>query len=357
MSLLSLQTVTKIFGGLTAVNEVSFDVEQGSIVGLIGPNGAGKTTVFNLITGNYVPDGGDIRFAGQSIKGMKPHTIVSLGIARTFQSIRLFPTLPLVENVLAGRHCRMHSGIIGSMFHTPAQRREERAALERAMNELEFVGLADSYAEEAGSLSYGNQRLLDTARHRVHRRAYGQVDHATRHGFGGGFEAGDTRPVVWRRICVEAHENPFLGRYVPKIRRTLGRDRPRVQSELCAVCSAYPQISLLVLRRQRGDLFRVFADWTIGGSAAQIADFSEEVDSGILVPSPLVRQIILIEDGLGGTHRFACTAVDALVGVDVQRAGTLVNAVDGALVHASLVLDIHARLSDYIWHGILLNKY
>jgi len=202
-----------------------------------------------------------------------------------------------------------------------------------------------------------NQRLLDTARHRVHRRAYGQVDHATRHGFGGGFEAGDTRPVVWRRICVEAHENPFLGRYVPKIRRTLGRDRPRVQSELCAVCSAYPQISLLVLRRQRGDLFRVFADWTIGGSAAQIADFSEEVDSGILVPSPLVRQIILIEDGLGGAHRFACTAVDALVGVDVQRAGTLVNAVDGALVHASLVLDIHARLSDYIWHGILLNKY
>ena len=164
MSLLSLQTVTKIFGGLTAVNEVSFDVEQGSIVGLIGPNGAGKTTVFNLITGNYVPDGGDIRFAGQSIKGMKPHTIVGLGIARTFQSIRLFPTLPLVENVLAGRHCRMHSGIIGSMFHTPAQRREERAALERAMNELEFVGLADSYAEEAGSLSYGNQRLLEIAR-------------------------------------------------------------------------------------------------------------------------------------------------------------------------------------------------
>ena len=160
MSLLSLQTVTKIFGGLTAVNEVSFDVEQGSIVGLIGPNGAGKTTVFNLITGNYVPDGGDIRFAGQSIKGMKPHTIVGLGIARTFQSIRLFPTLPLVENVLAGRHCRMHRGIIGSMFHTPAQRREERAALERAMNELEFVGLADSYAEEAGSLSDPESAVL-----------------------------------------------------------------------------------------------------------------------------------------------------------------------------------------------------
>lgn len=152
------------FGGLTAVDDFSLLIGRTEIAGLIGPNGAGKTTVFNLITGNYVPDGGDIRFAGQSIKGMKPHTIVSLGIARTFQSIRLFPTLPLVENVLAGRHCRMHSGIIGSMFHTPAQRREERAALERAMNELEFVGLADSYAEEAGSLSYGNQRLLEIAR-------------------------------------------------------------------------------------------------------------------------------------------------------------------------------------------------
>ena len=164
MSLLSLQHVSKIFGGLVAVNDVSFEVEQGSIVGLIGPNGAGKTTVFNLITGNYVPDGGDIRFSGQSIKGMKPHTIVSLGIARTFQSIRLFPTLPLVENVLAGRHCRMHSGILSSMCRTPSQRREERAALERAMAELDFVGLAGSYAEEAGSLSYGNKRLLEMAR-------------------------------------------------------------------------------------------------------------------------------------------------------------------------------------------------
>ena len=162
--LLDVQHVTMRFGGITAVNDLSMRIPTGSITGLIGPNGAGKTTVFNLITGNYVPDGGDIRFAGQSIKGMKPHTIVGLGIARTFQSIRLFPTLPLVENVLAGRHCRMHSGIIGSMFHTPAQRREERAALERAMNELEFVGLADSYAEEAGSLSYGNQRLLEIAR-------------------------------------------------------------------------------------------------------------------------------------------------------------------------------------------------
>ena len=164
MSLLSLREVTKIFGGLVAVNGVSFDVEEGSIVGLIGPNGAGKTTVFNLITGNYVPDAGDIHFDDRSIKGKKPHALVKLGIARTFQSIRLFPTLPVLENVLAGRHCRMQSGLFASMFHTPAQRRDERHAIERAMAELDFVGLADRYAETASSLSYGNQRLLEMAR-------------------------------------------------------------------------------------------------------------------------------------------------------------------------------------------------
>lgn len=164
MSLLSLEGVTKIFGGLIAVNEVSFDVEEGSIVGLIGPNGAGKTTVFNLITGNYTPESGDIRFAGKSIRGMKPHLIVSLGIARTFQSIRLFPTLPALENVLAGRHCRMHSGVLSSMFHTKKQQKEEEAGLERSLQELEFVGLSHFWNEAAGSLSYGNQRLLEIAR-------------------------------------------------------------------------------------------------------------------------------------------------------------------------------------------------
>lgn len=164
MSLLSLREVTKIFGGLVAVNGVSFDVEEGSIVGLIGPNGAGKTTVFNLITGNYAPDAGDIHFADRSIKGKKPHALVNMGIARTFQSIRLFPTLSVLENVLAGRHCRMGSGLFASMFHTPAQRRDERRAIERAMTELEFVGLTEKYAETAKSLSYGNQRLLEMAR-------------------------------------------------------------------------------------------------------------------------------------------------------------------------------------------------
>ena len=162
--LLNLSGVTKTFGGLVAVNDVSFSVEQGSVMGIIGPNGAGKTTVFNLITGNYTPDRGEILFRGQSLVGRKPHCIVDMGIARTFQSIRLFPSLPVLENVLAGRHCRMSSGMLASMFRTPAQRREEKEARERAMSELEFVGLAECHDEEAGSLSYGNRRLLEMAR-------------------------------------------------------------------------------------------------------------------------------------------------------------------------------------------------
>lgn len=164
MTLLSLHNVTKIFGRLIAVNNVSFDVEQGSIVGLIGPNGAGKTTVFNLITGSYTPNSGDIRFAGQSIQKMKPHAIVNLGIARTFQSIRLFSSLPVIENVLVGRDVRMQSGLLDCMFHLLPQRQEEQAAIERAISELEFVGLANCYSDEAQSLSYGNQRLLEIAR-------------------------------------------------------------------------------------------------------------------------------------------------------------------------------------------------
>ncbi len=162
--LLSLENVTKTFGGLKAVNNMSFDIANGSVIGIIGPNGAGKTTVFNLITGNYIPDSGDIRFQGQSLVKLKPHEIVEKGIARTFQSIRLFSDLPVIENVLAGRHCRMQSGLFSSLFRIPKQQKEEKIALDRAMEELEFVGLAQMWKERAGSLSYGNQRLLEMAR-------------------------------------------------------------------------------------------------------------------------------------------------------------------------------------------------
>ncbi len=163
-SLLQLANVTKVFGGLTATREVSFSVERGGIIGLIGPNGAGKTTVFNCITGNYTPEKGDIYFKNTRITGIPPYKLVKMGIARTFQSIRLFPTMLVVENVLAGHHCRMSAGVVSSMLRLPSQRREEKAALDRCMQELAFVGLDGKYKEEAGSLSYGNQRLLEIAR-------------------------------------------------------------------------------------------------------------------------------------------------------------------------------------------------
>ena len=162
--LLSLTGLTKSFGGLMAVNEVSFDVGEGAVVGLIGPNGAGKTTVFNLITGNHRADRGTILFEGKDITNWKTHRIVRLGIARTFQTIRLFQNLSVLENVLAGCHCRMRSGPAAAMLRLPGERREEKAALERALAELAFVGLAGQEMQLAKNLSYGSQRLLEIAR-------------------------------------------------------------------------------------------------------------------------------------------------------------------------------------------------
>jgi len=164
MSLLDLANITKSFGGLMAVNEVSFDVEEGTIVGLIGPNGAGKTTVFNLITGNHRADRGTVRFGGRDVTNWPTHRIVKLGIARTFQTIRLFQNLSVLENVLAGCHSRMSSGSISAMLRTPGERREESAALARALGELAFVGLQGQEMQLAKNLSYGSQRLLEIAR-------------------------------------------------------------------------------------------------------------------------------------------------------------------------------------------------
>lgn len=164
MSLLGIQNLTKSFGGLMAVNEVSFDVEEGTIVGLIGPNGAGKTTVFNLITGNHRSDRGEVRFEGKDITNWLTHRIVKLGIARTFQTIRLFQNLSVLENVLAGCHCRMNSGSVTAMLRMPGERREEKAALARSLEELAFVGLAGQEMQLAKNLSYGSQRLLEIAR-------------------------------------------------------------------------------------------------------------------------------------------------------------------------------------------------
>ncbi len=164
MSVLSINRLTKNFGGLTAVSNVSFEVEFGEIVGLIGPNGAGKTTVFNLITGIYRPDQGEITFNQASVVGRLTHRIISMGIGRTFQTIRLFQNLSVLENVLAGCHCQMKAGVLSSIIHTPGQRKEEKRALLEALHFLEFVQLAHEVQQLAKNLSYGNQRLLEIAR-------------------------------------------------------------------------------------------------------------------------------------------------------------------------------------------------
>lgn len=164
MTLLTLKSVSKSFGGLRAVKDISFDLTEGTVTGLIGPNGAGKTTVFNIITGNYRPDGGDIFFEGASIIKQPTHRIVRLGIGRTFQTIRLFQNLSVLENVLAGCHGRMRSGFIEAMIRTPAMKKEEREAVDCALSELDFVGLLPLAEQAAGNISHGNQRLLEIAR-------------------------------------------------------------------------------------------------------------------------------------------------------------------------------------------------
>jgi branched-chain amino acid transport system ATP-binding protein len=162
--LLWLNNVTKTFGGLVAVAGFSAGVERGEVVGLIGPNGAGKTTVFNLITGSIRPDSGHVFFSVRSLARFRPNRIVRLGIARTFQTIRLFPHMSVLENVLSGRHCRMGQGLLASLLRLPAQRAEERQVLGSAMEELDFVGLAPKWDLPAGGLSYGEQRRLEIAR-------------------------------------------------------------------------------------------------------------------------------------------------------------------------------------------------
>ncbi len=164
MSLLEVRSVSVTFGGVAALKQVTFALGENEIVGLIGPNGAGKTTTFNLITGNYRADRGSIRFGDRTLLGMKTHRIVMLGVARTFQNIRLFQQITALENVLAGRHCRTRAGLFAAMFRPPGQVKEERAALERAIAELAFVGLREQGMELAKNLSYGNQRRLEIAR-------------------------------------------------------------------------------------------------------------------------------------------------------------------------------------------------
>jgi branched-chain amino acid transport system ATP-binding protein len=165
VAVLSAEHITKKFGGLVAVNNVSFDIPQHSIVSLIGPNGAGKTTLFNMLTGLYRPTQGRILLGERDITNMRPDVITKYGVARTFQNIRLFGAMTAVENVMVGHHARMRSGLFGSIFRPPWVRREELQTRERARELLAYVGLRDrDFDQLASQLPYGNQRRVEIAR-------------------------------------------------------------------------------------------------------------------------------------------------------------------------------------------------
>jgi branched-chain amino acid transport system ATP-binding protein len=157
--------VAKIFGGLVAVSDVAFGIRRGSIASIIGPNGAGKTTFFNMLTGFYTPTVGSIRFDGRDITGWRPDKITALGVARTFQNIRLFATMTAVENCQVGQHARMRAGIFGSIVRKPRVRREERETEEKAREMLSYVGLSPKLHDHMSvNLSYGDQRRVEIAR-------------------------------------------------------------------------------------------------------------------------------------------------------------------------------------------------
>lgn len=164
MSVLKLDRVSKQFGGLRAVKLLDMDIPDGKILSLIGPNGAGKTTVFNMITGVYPPTDGSITYQGKTINGLKSSKIISLGIARTFQNIRLFKSMTVLENVQVGMHCRTRSGAVRALLKTPFEKSEENEITRKSMEILEFLGLYRHYNEYASNLPYGDQRRLEIAR-------------------------------------------------------------------------------------------------------------------------------------------------------------------------------------------------
>ena len=163
-TLLQATDLTVKFGGLTALDSVSFSIKRGEILGLIGPNGAGKTTCFNAITGVYRPTSGSVIFDGAPLGKLKRHQITRLGIARTFQNIRLWGEMTALENVIVGTDARHHTSVPGALVRTPRHRREERSAIEKAAALLQFVGIAHRGEEKAKNLPYGDQRRLEIAR-------------------------------------------------------------------------------------------------------------------------------------------------------------------------------------------------
>jgi branched-chain amino acid transport system ATP-binding protein len=164
MPLLEARVLSKSFGGVRALSEVSISIERGAIYGLIGPNGAGKTTLFNLLTGLYQPDHGSVTVDGTDVTGRKPHVIVEAGVARTFQNIRLFAHMTAIENVMVGRHLRTHAGALGAVLRDARTRAEEEGIRNRARELLDYVGVSRHAHAQAKNLSYGDQRRLEIAR-------------------------------------------------------------------------------------------------------------------------------------------------------------------------------------------------
>ena len=162
--ILEVEKLRKDFGGLLAVDDVSFAVREGEIFSIIGPNGAGKTTIFNLISGVLPATGGKMSFGGQVLNDLKPHIIASLGLSRTFQNLQIFTNMTVLENVMVGRHPRSGYGMVSAAFRLPGGRREEKAIGEQAVDYLAFVGLEPFAGINAGSLPFGQQRLLEIAR-------------------------------------------------------------------------------------------------------------------------------------------------------------------------------------------------
>jgi len=162
--MLNIEGVNKSFGGLQALSNVGIRIGRGQIYGLIGPNGAGKTTLFNVITGLYQPDSGTFQLAGKAYSPSAPHEVAKVGIARTFQNIRLFGEMTALENVMVGRHVRTHQGVIGAVFRHAAARREEKEIKQRAQELLDFVGIGQFAGRTSKFLSYGDQRRLEIAR-------------------------------------------------------------------------------------------------------------------------------------------------------------------------------------------------
>lgn len=164
MALLEVNNLVLSFAGLEVIKDLSFEVSEGSIDSLIGPNGAGKTSVFNCLTGFYKPNGGVISFNGAPITRKKPHTITQKGMARTFQNLRLFKSMTVLENVMSGMHCRSSAGAVGAILRTNSQQREEKEILEMCEKCLDFVGILHTRDRVASTLSYGDQRRVEWAR-------------------------------------------------------------------------------------------------------------------------------------------------------------------------------------------------